>query len=58
MPWSGHQGALFERMSMLLLDPGDRSCLKEKTYHLDETSVVCVDRVVVERKFGFAFENW
>ena len=42
----------------VVFDPDEMSDFKKKICDLFETSVVTVDGVVVERKFGFAFENW
>ena len=41
----------------VVFDPDEMSDFKKKICDLYETSVVNVDRVVVERKFGSAFEK-
>lgn len=41
----------------VVFDPDEMSDFKKKTCDLYETSVVSVDGVVVERKFGSAFEK-
>ena len=41
----------------VVFDPDEMSDFKKKTCDLYETSIVRVDGVVVERKFGFAFDK-